>query len=260
MDKPNHLDRSVGDQFADKSIVENYKYRPAYTSAAIDFLSDCLGMDQMDILDIGSGTGEVSIPLADKGHRVIGVDPSLEMVKTATAKNSSVEFVRSYLEDFTTDTHFDLFVAANSIHWLDWSVTFPLLKSMARKHSRLAIVTGGDLVVDDIQKDLVGLIKQFSSTRNFKAYSIVDMLSEQGYIGNVNEQVMPVATVEQSLNDYIASFHARNGFSLDRMGSDNARLFDQALMQTLIRSGYSENVVGTVHFKITLADILLPER
>ena len=139
----------------------------------------------MDVLDIGSGTGEVSIPLSERGHVVVGVDPSAEMVSAAESKGPAVTFVNSYIEEFASNQKFDLFVAANSIHWPDWEVMFPLLKSLSKEKTKLAIVTGGDLIVSEIQELIVETVKSFSTTKDFKPYSVVDFLREQGYISNV---------------------------------------------------------------------------
>jgi hypothetical protein len=205
-----------------------------------------------------SGTGEVSIPLAKKGHTVVGVDPSAEMVRAASAKGSSASFVSSYIEEFSTDHKFDLFVAANSIHWPDWSLMFPLLKSISKEHAKLAIVTGGDLVLEDIKEKVLNIVKNYSTTQNFKPYSIVDMLIEQGYISNANITELPVESISQSVSDYVASFHARNGFSLDRMSAEQANAFDNEIISVLARNGYGSVVTGQVRFKVTVADIQIP--
>lgn len=258
MNKPEHLSKEIGDQFSDKSIVDNYHYRPQYSRSVIDALEKSVDLPSLKILDIGSGTGEVSIPLSQNGHTVIGVDPSAEMVRAANKKGSSANFVNSYIEDFSTDQKFDLFVAANSIHWPDWNVMFPLLKSISKEHSKLAIVTGGDLVLEEIQEQILDVVKTYSTTQNFKPYSIVDMLIEQKYISNLEINELPAEVVSQSVSEYVASFHARNGFSLERMPPEQAQAFDSEINSVLDRNGYGNEVTGNVRFKVTVADIGTP--
>ncbi len=258
MNKPDHLSREHGDQFSDKSIVEHYSFRPAYTNDVIEFLSSCLNIPVMSVLDVGSGTGEISIPLSEKGHYVVGVDPSFEMTQVANDKNSNVLFVHSYIEDFISDSGFDLIVAANSIHWVDWTLAFPKFKSLAYKHTKIAIITGGDLVIAGLESDILDIIKKYSTTDNFKPYNVISMLENQRFIKNTNAYSFPVATVTQPISEYIASFHARNGFSIERMGVEKALRFDRELEAILLSRNILGSVTGKVNFKLTLADIDIP--
>ncbi|MFQ3232027.1 class I SAM-dependent methyltransferase [Reinekea sp.] len=255
MTKPDHLSKEIGDQFGDSSIVDHYGYRPNYTAEVIDYLSHCLKIHAMSVLDIGSGTGEISIPLSKQGHCVVGVDPSKAMVKAAVAKGSKVSFVNAYIEQFESDVTFDLIVAANSIHWADWDKTFPLLKGLSKPQTKMAIVTGGDLIVDTINSEVIQLIQAYSTTKNFKPYSVVTILEDAGHIKNTVTQTMPIVEVTQKTTEYIASYHARNGFSVERMGEKLAKEFDNKLESLLQANGFPETVTGTVTFCVTLADI-----
>lgn len=253
--KPEHLSKAVGDQFADKSIVQHYGFRPDYTSEVVHFLSNALSINGMDVLDIGTGTGEVAIPLSELGHEVVGVDPSYEMIQAAKTKNSDVSFINSYIEEFESSKRFNLFVAANSIHWADWAIAFPVLKSVAHPGAKLAIVTGGDVAIEGLQNEILELVKTYSTTQNFKPYCVVTLLKEGGYIANPVTTNMPASAVSQQTEDYIASFHARNGFSLDRMKPHLAQAFDNELKDLLVEVGFSEQVTGQVTYSVTLADL-----
>ncbi|MDN3649764.1 class I SAM-dependent methyltransferase [Reinekea marina] len=255
MNKPEHLSKAIGDQFSDKSVVENYGYRPEYTPDVIQFLSNSLQLENMSVLDVGTGTGEIAIPLAQLGHCVTGVDPSVEMIKAATAKNADVDFKQSYIESFESPQAFDLIVAANSIHWTDWDRAFPALRAVAKPNARFAIITGGDIAIEGLQDEILALVKAFSTTKTFKPYNVVTMLTKGGYIEAPLTTEMPVSLVEQNIDHYISSFHARNGFSLDRMVPEQAEAFDTKLRRLLIKHGFNETVKGTVSYKVTLAEL-----
>lgn len=59
---------------------------PAVRDAWDRRLCDWLPAPPSDVLDVGCGTGSLSLLMADAGHRVVGVDLSPRMVEAARAK------------------------------------------------------------------------------------------------------------------------------------------------------------------------------
>ena len=64
------------------------------------------------ILDLGCGTGTLCCSLAERGHRVTGVDPSPAMLAVARKKPDAekVEWVESRAQDYRSQLRFDLIV------------------------------------------------------------------------------------------------------------------------------------------------------
>ncbi|MGH3322145.1 MAG: class I SAM-dependent methyltransferase [Streptosporangiaceae bacterium] len=63
------------------------------------------------VLELGCGTGEISLALARRGANVVGLDSSPDMIAAACAKArqqgcSGVSWVRAYMEAFAFRTHF----------------------------------------------------------------------------------------------------------------------------------------------------------
>ncbi|QZP39322.1 MULTISPECIES: class I SAM-dependent methyltransferase [Halobacteriales] len=84
-------------------------------------LREWTGDDSLDVLDVGCGTGVVSILLAELGHAVIGVDFAPEMLERARAKarrtDYSVTFQRGDAEALALpDDTVDL-VTARHLVW-----------------------------------------------------------------------------------------------------------------------------------------------
>lgn len=87
----------------------------------LTILREWTGDDSLDVLDVGCGTGVVSLLLAELGHDVVGVDFALEMLKHARVKarrtDQSVELYRGDAESLAIpDNVFDL-VTARHLVW-----------------------------------------------------------------------------------------------------------------------------------------------
>jgi ubiquinone/menaquinone biosynthesis C-methylase UbiE len=69
-------------------------------AAWTDFFRQVISGEQLSILDIGCGTGEISLVLARMGHKVTGIDLSEKMLDRAKTKAKMMEDNQS---DFTAE-------------------------------------------------------------------------------------------------------------------------------------------------------------
>ncbi|MCB1219145.1 MAG: class I SAM-dependent methyltransferase [Planctomycetales bacterium] len=94
---------------------ELYGFRDAVD---LQFWLSLPGRPAMDILELGCGTGRVSIPLACNGHNVTGLDLSSSMLAQLRAKLSAEEqpvqqrlhVVQGSMADFELDARYDLVI------------------------------------------------------------------------------------------------------------------------------------------------------
>ena len=70
------------------------------------------------ILDLGSGTGDLTYEIAKVGAKVVGMDLSIEMIEKAQGKYPNLEFVLGNAEDFAFDQPFDAVFSNDAIHWM----------------------------------------------------------------------------------------------------------------------------------------------
>ena len=98
------------------------------------------------VLDVGAGTGRLSIPLAESGYSVTAVDPSRAMLDQLTHRSpGEVKTHVSAIETFAIDEQFDLAVCVFTVSSY-WLTEAQLLASLQVIHDHL--VPGGSLIID----------------------------------------------------------------------------------------------------------------
>ena len=77
-----------------------------------DFYLSLVGPSPCSVLDLGCGTGTVCCALAERGHRVTGVDPAAAMLAVARRKPHAdqVEWIESSAQNYKSHRRFDLVV------------------------------------------------------------------------------------------------------------------------------------------------------
>ena len=112
-------------RFSDRAS-DYVKYRPSYPAAAIDAILDGLGEpSQLTAADIGAGTGISSRLLAQRGVRVLAIEPNAEM-RQAADPHALVEFRAGNSEATNLpDTSIDLVTCFQSFHWFNPVLTLP---------------------------------------------------------------------------------------------------------------------------------------
>ncbi|WP_017318305.1 class I SAM-dependent DNA methyltransferase [Mastigocladopsis repens] len=97
------------------------------------------------ILELACGTGRISIPLAEQGFQVTGIDISQSMLDVAKQKSSQVEWLEADIRDFKLEKKFALII-------LPYFLLMGLLKlkdietclDCVRRH----LQPGGTLIID----------------------------------------------------------------------------------------------------------------
>lgn len=110
--------RGLGRAFAQGG--ERYeRLRPDYPPAALEWLVGAVPLGGR-IADVGSGTGKLAAALADRGFRVVAVDPSEDMSAQLRRRRSDVD-IRVGTGEHTGlgDRSVDLVTFAQSWHWVE---------------------------------------------------------------------------------------------------------------------------------------------
>jgi SAM-dependent methyltransferase len=125
------------------------EHRRGYPPPVIDLLVAVLGLPgDASVLDLGCGTGQLTVPLAARYARVIGADPSPDMLGLARSRSGGAPVAWLLADDRDVArlpllTGLDAVTIAQAIHLLDRRPLFESLASRMTARARVAIVANG---------------------------------------------------------------------------------------------------------------------
>ena len=124
-DEERHVLRTGFDQDAEAYL----RTRPVCPAALFDDLVRLAGLTPGDpVAEIGAGTGQASVPLAERGLAVTAVELGASLAAVARRRLAafpSAAVVTSSFEDWAAaDASFAAVVAFNALHWIDPAVRY----------------------------------------------------------------------------------------------------------------------------------------
>lgn len=130
----------VLERFSDRAR-DYVAHRPDYPDAAIDALVSGLGEPgSLSVVDVGAGTGISARAVADRGCRVIAVEPNKAM-RDAAASHPRVTWVEATAERTTLpDACADIVLCAQSFHWMEREQALDEFHRILKPRGRLALL------------------------------------------------------------------------------------------------------------------------
>jgi trans-aconitate methyltransferase len=132
-----------------------HRYRRGYPPAVVDAVVQAFGLTTDDIVvDLGCGTGQLTVPLAGRVRAVAGVDPEPDMLLRAqqAAAEQGVTNV-SWMIGADTDMlalgrllggqAVGAVTIGQALHWMDHEGLFRALVPLARPGGGVAVITNG---------------------------------------------------------------------------------------------------------------------
>lgn len=132
-----------------------HQYRRGYPPAVFDKLADTFGLTSDDIvIDVGCGTGQLTLPIAARVRCVAGVDPEPDML--ARARRAAAEqHITNVNWLLGADTDVPALAAllggqraaavtiGQALHWMNYRELFGTLIPLLRPGGGVAVITNG---------------------------------------------------------------------------------------------------------------------
>jgi SAM-dependent methyltransferase len=227
--KAEQFGATFAEAFKDQRVVDAYRYRPPYPKEVFDLLAGLINDEPCAVLDVGTGSGDIARHLVDIVERIDAVDFSLHMIELGKGlpdgDHPHLQWIYGKVEDAPLSPPYALITAGSSIHWTEWSVAFPRLRSVLTPNGSLALIYRRTLPMP-WDADLKKLRAQFSTRQNHRSLNAVEELKTRGFFHPQGEKETDPVPFFQPVDDFIAGLHSRSGFSLERMGQQKAAEFD----------------------------------
>jgi len=230
-----HL-RSTFDQ-----VPELYeRARPAYPEQLFDDLAALAKLRPgARLVEIGCGTGQATLPLAERGFEIVCVELGAGLAAVARGKLAAypkVEIVNADFERWEPAARdFDGVVVFTAFHWLDPERRYERAARLLRRHGALAVVhtqhvlpAGGDPFWVEVQADYDAIVP--SDENRPPPYP--DQVGDLGGEMEASPHFSTVAVrrylweVSYSAADYLAVLNTYSGHRLLDEGS-RQRLYDR---------------------------------
>lgn len=239
--KPKQFSDQHASMFQDVSVVAAYQYRPPYPAETFEILAGLMDktVSPRRVLDAGCGTGQIAGRLRPVVDQIDAVDISAAMIEAGKrmpyGSDPAINWIVGRLEQIELHPPYALIVAAASLHWMDWEVTLPRFARVLSPNGYLALVEecSPPSVWDN---ELTPLFAHYSTNQDFQSYNMLTVAAElqaRGLFQQAGVMETQPVLFRQPVAAWVEAFHARNGFSRERMGDEKAAEFDQQLYDVI---------------------------
>jgi len=222
-------------------LVEYYhRYRHGYPGAVTDALAELFGLSDRDVaIDLGCGTGQLTLALAGQVRAVLGIDPEPDMLRRAQqaagqAGRTNVSWMLGAgtsvpaLGRLLGDGSVAVVTVAQALHWMAHAELFDACVPLLRPGGGIAVVTNGTplwLQDSDWSRALRGFLARWTGMTPTYACG-TDEQSQREY-----ERALAAAgyQVTSTAVDYVADLNLDQvaGGVLSAMGADGLPAADQ---------------------------------
>jgi SAM-dependent methyltransferase len=233
------------------TVADQYeRARPAYPPELFDDLVSLAGLAAGDyVLEVGTGTGQVTAPLAERGLRVLGVELGAQLAAITREKLVPFPAAKVVVDDFEIweppPEPFDAAVSMSAFHWIDPDVGFAKLQRLLREDGWIALggkvhvwPEGGDPFWGDVQEDYDAVVPHPANRQPPRPEDVDDLretIEASGHFRFVTSRSYPrelVYTADEYL-DVIGTYSA----NIDLESARREELFERIHRRIEARPG-----------------------
>lgn len=151
--------------------------RPHLPGKAIEILKRYLNHEIEVIVDIGCGTGNSTEICTDYADKVIGIEPSEDMLKKAREKeNSKLTFLKGYGNNTGLESNIaDIVICSQAFHWMEPDSTIKEVSRILKKGGIFAVIDADtfpviDLRIEKENSDIQDTIETLDKKQNLIIY------------------------------------------------------------------------------------------
>lgn len=138
------LDREHLRTIFDEDALLYDQARPGYPEALFDDIVAFSGIEpDGQVLEIGCGTGQATLPMARRGYHIVGIELGAHMAAVARQKLAVYPLVEIHVGAFEEwplkEQAFDLVLSATAFHWIDPAISYQKTAHALKRGGTLAL-------------------------------------------------------------------------------------------------------------------------
>ncbi|WP_095742911.1 class I SAM-dependent methyltransferase [Sediminibacillus massiliensis] len=251
------------------------KYRPMYPASLVRYLVNRFLSDgNQQLLDLGCGTGQLTLRFADWCSQIVGIDVEGEMIQEAERLHRMMRIgdihwfngsLPEYKNTYSCHEKFGLVTIAKAFHWMDRQQVLEDLYDMVSIGGSVAIIDNYDPDKQETvwQTELNKVIKEWygeerragKTVYKHPVVSHEQMLTNSRFDLDIVE--LPEYEVHWTIESIIGNLYSTS-YGSRRFLGDRAEAFEHAVNETLLAvdsSGvYPEKMNLTIKLGLKNAD------
>jgi SAM-dependent methyltransferase len=238
---------SLGEVFADGTVVRAYRSRPPYADAVFRLLQDRL-VAPRTVLDAGAGTGALARKMTAFAERIDAVEPSAAMIAEGRdlpgGSDRRIRWIAARAEEAPLDPPYGLIVCGASLHWMEPGLVLPRFRGSLAPGAYLAIVDNEN-VHGPYRDEVWAITDRYAAVAQHpETPDAIAAVRASGLFTITDEERTELMPFEQSVDDYIEFLHSTSVLTRAQLGERAAALDDE------VRGVFAPHGVTTLRYGV----------